>query len=61
MAVDEHDCLIWIWTVMVDSWCFNIADKLLPTGKKLLVISKDISPMSSLIWMLWVKCWPGFS
>jgi len=37
MAADERDCLIWIWIVAVDSWRYDTANKLLPTGENLLV------------------------
>ncbi len=37
ITIDEYDCLIWIWIVAIDSWRFDTANKLLPTGEELLV------------------------
>ena len=37
MVADERACLIWIWIVAIDSWRFDTSNKLLPTGKELLI------------------------
>ena len=44
VAAGEKDCLLWIWIVAIDSWRFDTSNKLLPTGKQLLVCFERLFP-----------------